>query len=207
MSRRYKKYFRRVIRENFPVNCEYIESDVESHYKIISVDTQFASVSSNPLDRRLDFCAYFLALIKTLDQRGEPYEEIRRVCLEVVTAYVMPRNRIHLWMKKLPVKLVGTPLWNFVISRLADKIKVRYTPSGFQAQIVTDKPQTYGLGYGVDIIACGVCALFSKHKYEKYTPILCEVDKLTSSLAGLELIRSGTIATGAAKCDFRYRKA
>ncbi len=37
--------------------------------------------------------------------------------------------------------------------------------------------------------------------------ILCEVDKLTSSLAGLEMVRSGTIANGAAKCDFRWKIA
>jgi hypothetical protein len=32
------------------------------------------------------------------------------------------------------------------------------------------------------------------------------VDEITSSLAGLKLIRTGTIALGAKKCDFRYQK-
>lgn len=51
-----------------------------------------------------------------------------------------------------------------------------------------------------------ICKLFQKHGAGRYAAILCEVDKLTSSLAGLELIRSGTIANGAAKCDFKFRK-
>lgn len=34
--------------------------------------------------------------------------------------------------------------------------------------------------------------------------LLCEVDHLTSELAGLELRRSGTLAAGAPRCDFRY---
>ncbi len=34
--------------------------------KWISIET-----SKNPMDKRLDFCAYFLALIKTLDEKKE----------------------------------------------------------------------------------------------------------------------------------------
>ncbi|MFI5156145.1 MAG: L-2-amino-thiazoline-4-carboxylic acid hydrolase [Chitinophagales bacterium] len=41
---------------------------------------------------------------------------------------------------------------------------------------------------------------------KKYASILCEVDKVTSGLAGLDLIRTGTIALGAKKCDFRFKK-
>jgi hypothetical protein len=45
-----------------------------------------------------------------------------------------------------------------------------------------------------------------KGHYEKYASILCEVDELTSNMAGLQLIRTGTIALGAKKCNFRYKK-
>ena len=45
-----------------------------------------------------------------------------------------------------------------------------------------------------------------KHNYQKYASILCEVDEITSSLAGLKLIRTGTITNGAKKCDFRFQK-
>ncbi|WP_373549566.1 L-2-amino-thiazoline-4-carboxylic acid hydrolase [Haliscomenobacter sp.] len=79
-------------------------------------------------------------------------------------------------------------------------------PDGFLANIITDKAETYGFGYGVDILECGICKLFKKHNYQRYASILCEVDEITSKLAGLQLIRSGTIANGAKKCDFRYKK-
>ena len=72
--------------------------------------------------------------------------------------------------------------------------------------MITDKKDTYDLGYGIDILECGICKLFQKHDAAKYASILCEVDKVTSGLAGLELIRTGTIALGATKCDFRFRK-
>lgn len=72
--------------------------------------------------------------------------------------------------------------------------------------LIQIKKETYGFGYGIDILDCGICKLFSKHNYSKYAAILCEVDEITSALAGLKLIRSGTIANGAKKCDFRFRK-
>jgi hypothetical protein len=39
---------------------------------------------------------------------------------------------------------------------------------GFIATIITDKKETLGLGYGVDILECGICKLFNKHNYQKY---------------------------------------
>ena len=85
------------------------------------------------------------------------------------------------------------------------KVKNAGHPDGFVVKIITDKKETYGLGYGIDIVECGICKLFNKHGYSSYARILCEVDEITSGLAGLELIRAGTIANGASKCDFRWK--
>jgi hypothetical protein len=204
--RNYKPYFVAAIKSHYPQSYPEIASATDDHYKVISADSNFSFRSHNPIDRRLDFCAYFLALIKTLDHRGELYDTIRIVSLEIVTNYVTPRNGFERWLKKLPPKLVGTRLGNVLMGMLAKKFGTNENKDGFIAHIITDKKETYGLGYGVDIIECGICKLFDKHHFGKYAPILCEVDKVTSELAGLELIRSGTIANGAKKCDFRYKR-
>lgn len=183
-----------------------IISDTEKNYSLISKDTAFSRTSKNPIDRRLDFCAYFLALIQTLDERKENFETIRRVCLEIVLEYVRPKNIIQAWLKKLPAKLVNTWLSSFLFKKFDNRVRTNTSPDGFIARIITDKSQTYGLGYGFDILECGICKLFKKHNYSKYASVLCEVDEVTSSLAGLQLVRSGTIALGAKKCDFRFKK-
>lgn len=206
LKRKYRKYFIRAIRRNYPDSYPAIVESTESNYLRISVDTQFSFRSANPIDRRLDFCACFLALIKALDDRGETYDTIKRVSMEVVTDFVTPTNKFNQLMKRIPVMLVGTALWKTVIKIFARKVSINENSEGFIARIITSPEETYGLGYGVDIIECGVCKLFNRHQLGRYASILCEVDKLTSSLAGLELIRTGTIANGAAKCDFRYRK-
>jgi hypothetical protein len=88
---------------------------------------------------------------------------------------------------------------------LDKKINAKGHPEGFLAKVITDKNETYGLGYGIDILECGICKLFVKNSAQKYTSILCEVDRITSTLAGLDLVRSGTLAGGAEKCDFRFK--
>ena len=202
----FKKYFIKAVEHNFPVSSDKIMADTDAYYKTISIDTRFAKTSANPIDKRLDFCSYFLALIITLDEQGENFETIRKVCLEVVTDYVQPKNKIHALLKRQPAKLTNTWFWNILIKAFNKKVRQRSHPDGFVANIITDKEETFGLGYGVDILECGICKLFKKHHYEKYASILCEVDELTSNMAGLQLIRTGTIALGAKKCDFRYKK-
>lgn len=104
----YKKYFLNNLKAHFSQTFSQMMAEVETHYEYISLDSNFAATSSNPIDRRLDFSAYFLALIQTLDERGEPFERIRLICLEVVTDYVKPKNQLQTLLKKLPVKLMNT---------------------------------------------------------------------------------------------------
>lgn len=202
----YKPYFLKTVRETFPDCFREIIAETENNYKQISLDTSFAKTSANPVDRRLDFCAYFLALIKTLDNKGETYEVIRKICLDIVIDYVRPKNKLQKFIKRTPIQLIDTWLGKKVIEAFAKRVSKNDNNGGFIVNIITDKQETFGLGYGIDIIECGICKLFKKHNFYKYASILCEVDELTSSLAGLKLIRTGTIANGAKKCDFRFKK-
>ena len=202
----YKGFFNRAIKEYYPGIAGQLIKELEQNYAATSKDTTFALKSKNPIDKRLDFSAYFLALIATLDKRGESFQQIREICLKITTDYVQPRNQFHAWIKKLIPKLTHTWVGQKLIKKFHDRVSVNENPEGFIANIITDNKETYGLGYGVDIIECGICKLFRKHNYYPYASILCEVDEITSGLAGLQLIRTGTIANGAKKCDFRFKR-
>jgi hypothetical protein len=203
----YKPYFARAIARHYPGRSTGLLTAIDAHYARIAEDTRFAAASPNPIDRRLDFSAYFLALIQTLDEGGESYQTIRALCLEIVGEYVRPKNRVQVLLKRLPARLIGTRLGAALLKVFAAKVARRAPPDGFAARVLTDKEETLGLGYGFDILECGICKLFHKHRYARYAAILCEVDEITSGLAGLQLVRTSTIALGAAKCDFRFKKA
>ncbi len=201
----YKKYFFKFIRISYPNEFDSIIADTDNNYKIISADTTFAKTSNNPIDRRHDFSSYFLALIKTLDAKAETFENIRKTCLQITTDYVQPKNKMQGFFKRLLPKLIKTWFGQILIKSFHNRVSVNSNAEGFRANIITDKQETFGLGYGIDIIECGICKLFQKHKFSKYASILCEVDEVTSGFAGLQLIRTGTIANGAKKCDFRFK--
>jgi hypothetical protein len=201
----YRKYFRQFVKKNYPNDSDNILAGTERHYNIISRDTAFAKTSKNPIDRRLDFSSYFLALIKTLDEKAETFENIRKICLQITTEYVQPKSKIQEFFKRLLPKMTNTWLGHVLIKAFHKRVSVNTNADGFIANIITDKKETFGLGYGIDIIECGICKLFKKHNYSKYASILCEVDEITSGLAGLQLFRTGTIANGAKKCDFRFK--
>jgi hypothetical protein len=202
----YENYFMAAVKDTYSNRSDFLLIELSRNFRSISNDTTFALTSSNPIDRRLDFCAYLLALIKTLDEQGESFETIRQICLKIVIEYVRPKNKIQLLLKQLPAKLANTWLATIFLNAFDKKVSKKAHPDGFRAKIITDKKETFGLGYGFDILECGICKLFKKHNYEKYSSILCEVDEITSHLAGLKLVRTGTIALGAKKCDFRFKK-
>jgi hypothetical protein len=203
----YKVYFHQELSRQFPSEtCAQIRADIDARYDRIFPDVAFAKNSANPMDRRLDFSAYFLATIQVLESRGESFDRIRQICLNITHEYVRPKNVFQSWLKRLPVKAMRVPfLLRQMTQTMRRKITKKGHPDGFLVQIITDPVQTYGLGYGFDIMECGICKLFAKHNAAKYAGILCEVDKLTSSLAGLELVRGGTLANGAPCCDFRFK--
>lgn len=201
----YKRYFRNALERYYPKYAKELLDDIDEQYNELKPDIRFAKNSSNPMDRRLDLSAYFLALIMVLEKAGESFEQIRAVALFTITEYLRPKSKWQAFLKKLPVKLIKTSIGIYLIKVFAKKVGHLGNPDGFVANIITDKKETHGLGYGVDIIECGICKLFKKHNYQKYISILCEVDKYTTNLAGLSMIRTDTIANGASKCDFRYQ--
>ena len=79
----FTKYFQKALEKHFPQESSALVKEVDERFKVLSIDTRFASTSSNPIDKRLDFSAYFLALIQTLENRNQSYEEIKSICLEV----------------------------------------------------------------------------------------------------------------------------
>lgn len=145
-------------------------------------------------------------MIQTLERSGQSFEQIRLITLDVARSYVQPANAFQAWLKKLPPKLLGSWIGRLIIRNVRKRVSHLGHPGGFKVEIITDKNETYGLGYGVNILECGICKLFHAHQANIYAKLLCEVDHITTQLAGLEMIRSGTLATGAPICDFRYRK-
>lgn len=62
----------------------------------------------------------------------------------------------------------------------------------------------YDLGY--DYHECGICKLCREEGCPQLAAYLCRMDYVLANLMGMRLVRTGTIAEGAAYCDFRYSR-
>ena len=60
--------------------------------------------------------------------------------------------------------------------------------------------------FGFDYLECGVCKLCRDEKCPELAKYLCKLDFMLVELIGIHLDRTQTLAEGADKCDFRFRK-
>ena len=202
----FKKYFAQVLEELYPDDFKEILSKTDAYYATLSDEVAFAKQSKNPLDKRIDFSSYFLSLIAVLEKRGESFQVIREVSISVAKEYIKPKNKLHRWYLKMVPKMANKRIGQYAIRKMQEKVSIKQGAAGFKAQIITNKKETFGLGYGIDIKSCGICTLFKKHDRSEYMPILCEIDQLTSQIAGLQLVRTATLAAGDGCCDFRFKQ-
>ena len=60
----------------------------------------------------------------------------------------------------------------------------------------------------MDVEYCPIAVYFVEHGAPELGPLVCRIDDmLAETMPGIEPQRSGTIAQGAARCDFRYRRS
>jgi hypothetical protein len=60
--------------------------------------------------------------------------------------------------------------------------------------------------YGIDYLECGACKFLASQGASELAPYICPADILYSQLLGWGLSRTQTIAEGAERCDFRFKK-
>ncbi len=108
--KRYRKYFQQILHQAFPATSGQLMQEIDVRFKILEKDIAFARHSANPMDKRLEVCAYFLAAIQALDSRGTPFARIRELLLAIAQEYVKPAPLFGTLLKRIPVLLLGSGL-------------------------------------------------------------------------------------------------
>ncbi len=87
------------------------------------------------------------------------------------------------------------------IEEEAKLAKTKPVPNGFSFEVVSGSAN---FDFGYDVTHCPVADLFKQYDAQALLAYICATDDLMSKQLGQGLTRTGTIATGANKCDFRY---
>lgn len=61
--------------------------------------------------------------------------------------------------------------------------------------------------WGYNVTSCAICNVAAKYNAMDLVPYMCAVDDVMSDKGNQGLQRSGSIATGADHCDFRYKRS
>ncbi len=148
------------------------------------------------MGRALIVCYEFLCFHLALKRRGRSLEEIG--------GFIDESSPVPRW---IPGWLV-----RFLAARSLLRRRFRKAAARSQERAHTDEfvwefidGEDAETDFGINILSCAICKAFSKHGAQEVVPYLCAIDDKTSDAFGLGLRRSGTIALGAHRCDFRYK--
>jgi hypothetical protein len=145
--------------------------------------------------------SHCLAIHRVLKKHGKSVAEIGKILYEMVEARLNKVPKPVFW-------LYGKLKYG---KSYRERLKIQAIISQ-KKQYPGDYVFTYIVGdgkefdYGYDITECGVCKFLQAQDADEVAPFLCLVDFPLSKAFGRGLVRNMTIAEGAEKCDFRYKK-
>lgn len=91
-------------------------------------DIAFAKTSTNPIDKRMEISAYFLAKVKVLKGEQAGYDKIRDILLTIANDYVQSKNKLAAAAGKWMTGLLLTAPGRMLIKQLAAKTKKTVAP-------------------------------------------------------------------------------
>jgi hypothetical protein len=194
-------FFRRALMTRFPADeVEHIIPQMQDEFRRLLPRLPYIGGKQNPLTTNLVACSWFLALYRVLQPRGLSDDEIGDLVYRVAEEWVKSSPR---WLGRLQCLLVKTPFLRLVFGRISRQSQQRKYPGDFVVHFVPGDGRHFD--FGLDFTGCAIHKFFQAEQAGHFAKYMWRIDYLTTSLKGIELIRTGTIANEADKCDFRYK--
>lgn len=182
--------------------AEQLIYETRQEYQQLIRQLPFIGGKQYPLTWNLVSSAWFLAVYRVLKARGKTVSEIGALCYEIMET----------WMKRYPaflMRLMGwwrftRWYWNQLEQRARLSQERRY-PEDFVYAAIKGDGKTFD--FGVDYTECALCKFYHAQDADEFTPYLCPLDIPMTKALGIKLTRTMTLAEGAPRCDFRFKRA
>ena len=148
--------------------------------------------------------AMSLALYKVLKARGMPLEEIGRLNYEIAEQYSKHVPRLLKILQPLLNRLRFSRIIKHMFKKMAERSQKREYPDDWVLFYVKEDAEQFDLG--IDFTECALCKFFHQQGADEFTKYMCLTDFAASWEKGSGLFRTTTLAEGAEKCDFRWKK-
>ena len=142
-----------------------------------------------------------LAMYRVLRAQGETLETVGQLIYEMDWAVLKATPR---FLRRLFGSMTSSRRYLRRLRKRASESHERRYPGNYVYTFVEGDGETFD--YGVDYLECAPCKFLQQQGAPELTPYLCASDVVYSEMLDWGLIRTQTLAEGADKCDFRFKK-
>jgi L-2-amino-thiazoline-4-carboxylic acid hydrolase len=154
-----------------------------------------------PFTRFIISTGWFPAMYRVLQRYSGTVEEAGQLVYDSSRAYL---NAVPGFARRFLGFTSFTPRYIKGLKRRAAESQARKYAGDYVFTYVEGDGISFD--YGVDYTECASCKFLRAQGAFEIAPYLCAADQLYSDLLGWGLIRTMTLAEGAEKCDFRFKK-
>jgi hypothetical protein len=154
-----------------------------------------------PFTQFLISTAWFLAMYRVLRRRGVPVDGVGLLAHQASEAYLQVYPG---YLRQVLGRVTFSPRYLRRLRQRATESHERRYPSGYVYDFVEGDGRTFD--YGVDYTECASVKFLSAQGAAELAPYLCAADILYSEALGWGLQRTTTLAEGADRCDFRFKR-
>jgi len=145
--------------------------------------------------------AYSLPLFFELEKEGISLRDMAKILYqanESVFLLMPSEKREQLGEFYFSDKMIG------ILKKDSETSQKRQYPEDWVFEFVDGDGQA--CDYGYDLTECGIMKFYKSHNAERFAPILCLLDYASYRALGVGFTRTRKLATGDARCDFRFKK-
>ena len=158
--------------------------------------------AANPRSFSLYGSALWLALWRALQPRGLTLEEAPGFFCALFRAYW---SRYPRFLRHLYGRTRMSARHQRRLRTLARISRERINPHDYVYDFIPGEPGRFE--FGIDFVECAILKFLRAEGAPELGPGLCELDWPHAELIGVDLMRTTTLAQGAARCDFRFRRS
>jgi hypothetical protein len=181
-------------------DSEAMLREVRQEYEALIPQLPYVG-GKQPFTQFLISTAWYLSMYRVLKRRGETVEEVGQFIYQVTEAYLQAHPR---FLRSFLGRITFSRRYLRRLEKGALKTQKRRYPGNYVYNYVAGDGRTFD--YGVDYVECGPVKFLMAQGAPELAPYICPMDILNSELLGWGLKRTMTLAEGAERCDFRFKK-
>jgi hypothetical protein len=140
-------------------------------------------------------------MYRVLTRRGETVEQVGTLAYDASAAFLKAYPG---FLRRFFGRMTFSRIYLQRLQKRAAESEQRRYPADYVYRFVEGDGETYD--YGVDYVECATVKFLKEQGAPELASYLCAADRLYSEALGWGLMRTMTLAEGAEKCDFRFKK-